>query len=75
MPRPKSILQRIEVDEAQKAHNCQQNANHRLERGYKRLKVWKDRSADHYCAECALAIIERDISTLQSLAQQLRPTK
>lgn len=39
MPRPKSILQRIEVDETQKAHNCQHNENHRLERGSKRLKV------------------------------------
>lgn len=72
MPRPKSILQRVEVDEAQKAHNCQHNSKHRLERGDKRLKVWKDRSPDHYCASCALAIIERDIAKLQSLAQQLQ---
>ena len=71
MPRPKSILQRVEVDEAQKAHNCQHNENHRLERGHKRLKVWKDRSPDHYCVECALAIIQRDISKLQGLAKQL----
>lgn len=72
MPRPKSILQRVEIDQAQKAHNCQHNANHRLQRGDMRLKLWNDRSADHYCAPCALAIIERDIAKLQSLAQQLR---
>lgn len=72
MPRPKSILQRAEVDEAQKAHNCQHNDTHRLQRGDKRLKVWKDRSADHYCVACALDIIRRDIAKLQSLAQQLQ---
>ena len=72
MPRPKSILQRVEVDEVQKAHNCQHNEKHRLERGHKRLKVWKDRLPDHYCVECALAIIGRDISKLQELADQLR---
>lgn len=72
MPRPKSIIQRIEVDEARKAHNCQHNPNHRLERGDKRLKVWNRRSVDHYCADCALNIIERDITKLREIAEQLR---
>lgn len=72
MPRPKSLIQRAEVDEVQKAHNCQHISNHRLERGDKRLKVWKQRSFDHYCAACALKIIERDIVKLQELARQLR---
>lgn len=72
MARPKSILQRVEVDEARKAHNCQHNDAHRLQRGDKRLKVWRDRSAEHYCVTCALAIIQRDIAKLQSLAQQLQ---
>ena len=72
MPRPKSILQRAEVDVVQKAHNCQHNKNHRLERGDSRLKLWKERSAEHYCSACALKIISRDIGTLQSLAEQLQ---
>ena len=72
MPRPKSILQRVKVDCALKAHNCQHNAKHRLERGDKRLKVWNDRSPDHYCVKCALSIIDRDIEKLQHLAEQLR---
>ncbi len=72
MARPKSILQRVEVDEARKAHNCQHNDAHRLQRGDKRLKVWSDRSAEHYCVTCGLAIIQRDIAELQSLAQQLQ---
>ncbi|MCK4624939.1 MAG: hypothetical protein KAV00_06490 [Phycisphaerae bacterium] len=72
MPRPKSILQRVEIDEAQRAHNCQHNAAHRLERGDKRLKVWNGRSADNYCVSCALGIITRDIAKLQELAERLR---
>jgi hypothetical protein len=72
VPRPKSILRRVEVDEAKRAHNCQHNENHRLERGHRRLKVWNDRSADHYCVLCALNIINRDIAKLRALAQQLQ---
>ena len=72
MPRPKSILYRAEIDEAQRAHNCQHNAAHRLERGDKRLKVWDGRSPENYCATCALSIIARDIAKLQKLAERLR---
>lgn len=71
MPRPKSILIRVEVDEAKRAHNCQHNSTHRLQSGDKRLKVWSDRSPDNYCVSCALKIISRDIAKLQELAQQL----
>ena len=72
MSRPKSIIQRVEVDEAQKAHNCQHNRNHRVERGNKRLKVWNQRSADHYCITCALEIVARDMAKLQELERELR---
>ena len=75
MPRPKSILQRVEIEETKHAHNCQHNATHRLERGDKRLKVWDGRSAENYCVPCALAIITRDIARLQALAEQLSGTK
>lgn len=71
MPK-KSLVQRSEVDQAQKAHNCQANGKHRLERGDRRLKVYVDRSHDHYCQECALKIIEQDIVKLQTIAQQLK---
>lgn len=72
MPRPKSILQRVEIDQAQRAHNCQHNAAHRIQAGEKRLKVWDGRSAEHYCTACALAIIARDRTKLQELDEQLR---
>jgi hypothetical protein len=68
----KSVLVRVAVDEVLKAHNCQHNHRHRLERGQRRLKVQKERSPEHYCAQCALEIIERDIAKLQMVAQQLR---
>jgi hypothetical protein len=68
----KSLIQRAEVDEVINAHNCQQNPKHRLKRGDRRLKVWKARSADHYCLGCALSIIEHDIAKLRKLDQQLR---
>lgn len=68
----KSLVQRSEVDHTVNAHNCQASKKHRLTRGDKRLKVWNERSPDHYCLDCALGIIEADIAKLQSLARQLR---
>lgn len=72
MPRPKSIIRRVQIDEVQRAHNCQHNKNHRLQRGDKRLTVWNQRSAEHYCVLCGLEIIRRDIDKLHMLALQLR---
>ncbi len=72
MARSKSLLPNVVVDEAERAHNCQHNAAHRLERGDKRLKVRVDRTYEHFCVRCALAIIERDIRTLNGLAEALR---
>jgi hypothetical protein len=68
----KSLVQRSEIDQAQKSHNCQAIATHRLTPGDRRLKVHADRSHVHYCAECAIKIIEADIAKLQELARQLR---
>lgn len=72
MPRVKSLLIRAEIDEAKKAHNCQANATHRIERGDRRLKVRNGRSWDHYCIPCAVVIIGRDIATLQALQPRLQ---
>lgn len=72
MPRPKSILKRVEIDVAQKAHNCQHNSKHRIQSGQKRLKVWKDRSCEHYCLDCASDIIKRDAEKLQNFLSELQ---
>jgi len=72
MPRPKSILQSIEVNVVQRAHNCQHNPSHRLEKGDKRLMVRTKRSQEYYCVACALEILERDSARLQAYARELR---
>jgi len=36
------------------------------------LKVYVNRSHDHYCTECAIKLIEADIAKLQELARQLK---
>jgi hypothetical protein len=69
----KSLIIRAEVDTAGKAHNCQANAKHRVERGDVRLKVRNGRSWDHYCMDCAQKIISLDIVKLSEL-QKLTPT-
>jgi glutaminase len=68
----KSLVVQVKVDIAGKAHNCQANANHRIEKGDVRLKVQHDRSWDHYCHACAVSIITRDIAKLTVL-QSLTP--
>jgi hypothetical protein len=73
MPRVKSIVIRVEVDQALKSHNCQASAAHRINKGDTRLKVRKGRSWDHYCVPCARIIIERDITELQQLQSKFKP--
>ena len=73
MARIKSLVIRVEVDVAKKAHNCQANARHRIERGDKRLNVRNGRSWDRYCLECARNIARRDIAALEALARDLDP--
>jgi hypothetical protein len=67
MPR-KSLVTRVAIDHAGAAHNCQANPKkHRLKKGDVRLKVRNGRGWDHYCAECAKAIIANDIERLTRL--------
>jgi hypothetical protein len=71
MPGIKSLVIRVEMDKALKAHNCQRNSNHRIE-GDRRLKVRSGRSWSHYCVSCAVVILERDIAKLQALERQFQ---
>jgi hypothetical protein len=70
MPRIKSLVIRVEIDNALKSHNCQGNSEHRIQAGNRRLKVRNGRSWDHYCVPCALVILERDIAELNELLRQ-----
>jgi len=71
MARPKSVLKKLEVDVALKSHNCQHNSHHRINLGSKRLKVTVERTSEHFCIECALKIIDSDISKLNALRKEL----
>ena len=71
MARIRSLVTRVEVDTARRAHHCQANGRHRVERGDKRLRVTKNRSVDHYCLSCAKTIVERDIAKLTALSREL----
>ncbi len=68
----RSLIQRSEIDQVLKAHNCQANQKHRLTSGELRLKVYEDRSHVHYCADCAVKILEADIGKLQELLRLIR---
>jgi hypothetical protein len=71
MANRKSIIIRVAVDSAQRAHNCQHNPSHRLQQGDKRLKIRKQRTWEHFCVQCALEIIAHGRSRLDALARDL----
>lgn len=67
MGRLRTLVANAKVDRAARAHSCQANSRHRLQKGDVRLKVRNGRSWDHYCADCAAKIIASDIKKLQAL--------
>ncbi len=66
----KSLVIRMLIDKALKAHNCQANARHRIERGDRRLKVRNGRSWDHYCVSCAIVMLGLGIEKLSVLQRE-----
>ena len=71
MSRIRSLVTPVKFDAVQRAHNCQANARHRLERGDRRMKVRNGRSWDNYCASCSQRILDSDIEKLQALRAEL----
>jgi hypothetical protein len=63
----KSFLSRLEIDVAQKAHNCQHSKKHRIEKGNRRLKVSDGYAVSHYCIECAIKFLKLDAQTIDAL--------
>lgn len=53
----KSLIETVRIEIALKAHNCQANQAHRVNKGDIRLKVKDGLGWAHYCKECALKII------------------
>ena len=70
----KSLVIGTRVDRAKRGHFCQANSRHRIERGEIRLKVRNGQGWDHYCRNCAEAIIQQDLEKLTQL-QALNPTE
>ncbi|MDY0279023.1 MAG: hypothetical protein RBR35_00510 [Salinivirgaceae bacterium] len=71
MARIKSLIEQVGIDTAGRAHDCQGNARHRIEKGDVRLKIRNGRGWDHYCCACAETIIVRDIHKLSNLKVEL----
>jgi hypothetical protein len=71
VPRPKTLVKSISVDDAQRAHSCQHVSSHRVLKGEKRLKLKVNRTYEHFCITCALQIIEADIQKLQRIRDQV----
>lgn len=71
MARIKSLITRVAIDSAKRAHNCQANACHRIEADELRLNVRNGRSWDRYCFTCALTILERDLKKMREIKTQL----
>ncbi len=67
MARIKTLIIQVKIDTAGSSHNCQANAQHRIEKGDIRLKVRNGRGWDHYCKACAEIMITRDIQKLTEL--------
>jgi hypothetical protein len=50
----RSLLIKVEIDTAQRAHKCQANARHEIKRGDPRLNVRTGRGWDRYCLDRSL---------------------
>lgn len=66
----KSIIMRSRVELAKRAHDCQANSSHRIEKGDVRLVIGEDEKK--YCRDCALKIIEKGQERLDVL-KKLEP--
>lgn len=72
MPRPKSFLPQLSVDQAQRAHSCRQSDNHTIARGQFRLTVKDGRDVLRYCPECAVRFLEADLEEIRGVILQLQ---
>ena len=72
MPRPKSILKKSEFTIAKASHNCKNNSKHRINMGDKRLTITEGRNRNHYCKECAILFLEKDMENLEKLINEVK---
>ena len=72
MPRPRSVVARMTITVAARAHGCRYNKGHRLAKGMRRLTVRADGADHHYCLPCAAMFLTRGVSRLQALLDEVR---
>jgi hypothetical protein len=66
--RLRSLLIKVEIDTAQRAHKCQANARHEIKRGDLRLNVRAGRGWDRYCMDCARKIVDGSQASLTTMS-------
>jgi hypothetical protein len=64
----RSLLIKVEIDTAQRAHKCQANARHAIKRGDRRLNVRTGRGWDRYCLDCARKIVDGSLASLNAVS-------
>lgn len=67
----KSLVTSTDIDVAIRSHNCQGNAQHRIQQGDTRLKVKNGRGWDHYCVGCARKIVAKSQASLDAIVARL----
>ena len=63
----RSLLVTHRIDRAGRAHDCQANAKHRIQKGDVRLKVRNGMGWDHYCKACAEHMIAKAQNQIEGL--------
>jgi hypothetical protein len=67
--RVRSLLIRVEIDAAQRAHKCQASSRHPIRKGDLRLNVRAGRGWDRYCMDCARKIVEGSLASLTEVSR------
>jgi hypothetical protein len=69
--RLRSLLIKVEIDTAQRAHRCQANGRHEIKRGDLRLNVRAGRGWDRSCMDCARKIVDGSLVSLTAVSSGL----
>lgn len=71
MARPKSLIVSMQITTAGRAHNCRQSAQHRIEKGTKRLTITSSGDKHHYCLPCAQSFFVKDLERMRALLEEI----
>lgn len=71
MSRPKTVIKKMAVDRAKRAHYCKHSKKHPIFSGEKRLVIQEGRSKKHYCKICALKFLNDGLNDLEKLKKEI----